>query len=516
VKRLALRLRKRTNKSTKASKLFDREKVMNNVSYAKVFRVRELRRLVASTALMACIGVASAAGTCPFDTSDSDAVNDGLILTRFALGITGAPLIANTKYATIAGFTGAAAQNNIECVACGLDVDNNGQINTVDSTVIARHLAGFKGASLTNGLGLSASTANFVNSFIVNGCQAGGAINAFVQGGNSFGAPAVLGTNDAQSLTVKTGGSEIKLSLSNGDGLRINFDTSSPNVINGNRDNFVNSGLFGATIGGGGSGGIDANRVTNSYGTVAGGRGNAAGTFAVVSGGTNNLANGNASSVSGGDNNIASGIRSIVAGGFNNEASGENSFAAGRAAKADLDGSFVWADASTTNPFRVSANYAAGFGTNTFNARATGGVFFVTTVNSSGVGTTYCFIGRNGTGWTCASDRSVKERVVPIVPAKVLAGVLAMPVSTWSIIGSKVRQMGPMAQDFHRLFGLGDTDKAINSIDVGGVAFAAIQGLNQKLTHEVKSLQAKLASKDEEAAKLKARLAAIERKLGLN
>ena len=75
--------------------------------------------------------------------------------------------------------------------------------------------------------------------------------------------------------------------------------------------------------------------------------------------------------------------------------------------------------------------------------------------------------------------------------------------------------MGPMAQDFYRAFGLGDTDKAINSIDSSGVAFAAIQGLNQKLTDEVRALRAKLATKDQEASQLKARLAAIEKKLGL-
>ena len=124
-------------------------------------------------------------------------------------------------------------------------------------------------------------------------------------------------------------------------------------------------------------------------------------------------------------------------------------------------------------------------------------------------------MGVSGTGWICSSDRNVKERIEPITPSRVLAGVLAMPVSTWSIIGTKVRQMGPMAQDFYRAFGLGDTDKAINSIDSSGVAFAAIQGLNQKLTDEVRALRAKLSTKDQEASQLKARLAAIEKKLGL-
>ena len=151
---------------------------------------------------------------------------------------------------------------------------------------------------------------------------------------------------------------------------------------------------------------------------------------------------------------------------------------------------------------------------------------FATSVNPSGAPVNRCYLVAGFTAWNCISDRNVKERIVPIKPSQVLQGVLAMPVSTWSIIGSKFRQMGPMAQDFYRAFGLGDNDKTINSIDTAGVAFAAIQGLNQKLTDEVKALRAKLAVRDDEAAKLKllhakrsarddARLAAIEKKLGL-
>ena len=68
--------------------------------------------------------------------------------------------------------------------------------------------------------------------------------------------------------------------------------------------------------------------------------------------------------------------------------------------------------------------------------------------------------------------------------------------------------------------------KSVNSIDSSGVAFAAIQGLNEKLTDEVKALRTQLSASENEAAKLKARLAkrsarddarlaTIERKLGL-
>ena len=45
--------------------------------------------------------------------------------------------------------------------------------------------------------------------------------------------------------------------------------------------------------------------------------------------------------------------------------------------------------------------------------------------------------------------------------------------------------MGPTAQDFHAAFGLGETPTMINTVDVSGVALAAIKGLNAKLEAEV-------------------------------
>jgi hypothetical protein len=48
-----------------------------------------------------------------------------------------------------------------------------------------------------------------------------------------------------------------------------------------------------------------------------------------------------------------------------------------------------------------------------------------------------------------------------------------------------VQHIGPMAQDFQAAFGLdGADDKHISVVDEGGVALAAIQGLNQKLEEQ--------------------------------
>ena len=138
-----------------------------------------LHRSLVAASLSFLLLSASNAATCPFDNGGSDALNDGLVLTRYALGITGAPLIASTRYASLDPLQ---VKNNIECVGCALDMNGDGQIDAVDTTIIARHLAGFTGASLTAGLALgSAPSASrtdtaSITSFLVNGCAVGGSL----------------------------------------------------------------------------------------------------------------------------------------------------------------------------------------------------------------------------------------------------------------------------------------------------------------------------------------------------
>jgi predicted nuclease with TOPRIM domain len=60
-----------------------------------------------------------------------------------------------------------------------------------------------------------------------------------------------------------------------------------------------------------------------------------------------------------------------------------------------------------------------------------------------------------------------------------------------------------VAQDFHAAFNIGENDTTISTVDEGGVALAAIQGLNQKLERESKT-------KDAEIAALKQRMAELE------
>ena len=114
------------------------------------------------------------AQTCPFDDGNSSIEIEGLILTRYALGLTGAPLVANT---VINAVDAPTVEATINCPSCGLNITGNPAMTVADATIISRKLAGFSGSSLTNGLALGVGTRNtpaLVQSFLLAGCGATG------------------------------------------------------------------------------------------------------------------------------------------------------------------------------------------------------------------------------------------------------------------------------------------------------------------------------------------------------
>ncbi len=96
--------------------------------------------------------------------------------------------------------------------------------------------------------------------------------------------------------------------------------------------------------------------------------------------------------------------------------------------------------------------------------------------------------------WTNSSDRNLKENFNAVNPDDILNRVARLEISEWNYTAENpgIRHLGPVAQDFFREFGLGYDDKSITTVDVSGVALAAIQALYAK-TREVESLKERVA-----------------------
>jgi trimeric autotransporter adhesin len=298
------------------------------------------------------------------------------------------------------------------------------------------------------------------------------------------------------------------------------FDNSalgSESTIGGGSDNSANG--LRSTIGGGIS-----NRALSERSTVGGGALNTASAVTTtISGGRQNMASGASSTVIGGSDNTASGDNSTVGGGFGNCAGGAYSWAAGRRAKIRPGsssgsvgiacsgvpesgttgdaGTFAWADSQAAD--------LASTGDNQFIVRALGGIYLGTTSTVSLPSTRFintstgAFLSAGGT-WTNASSRVLKTDFAAIDPADVLDRLTRLDISTWAYRGSSEgRHLGPVAEEFREMFGLGSDGTSISTVDASGVALAAIQGLNTKLEAENAALKS-------ESAALRARLDRLE------
>jgi hypothetical protein len=250
------------------------------------------------------------------------------------------------------------------------------------------------------------------------------------------------------------------------------------------------SGQF-ATVGGG-----NTNVASGPYATVSGGYNNTAGgNYATVSGGYSNTASVNYATASGGSGNTASGDYATASGGSGNTASGNLSFAAGNGAIANSLGAFVWSDANTPNYDPLSYPDPGGV-SDSFNVRATGGVYFVTAINGT-TGRPTAGVWLSGSGWNTYSDPSFKQNFKAVDSQAILARLAGVPITSWNYKSqdSSIVHIGPTAPAFNAAFGVGESDKTgalkyINSLDADGVALASIQALYQRSQEQAVQIQA--------------------------
>ena len=273
---------------------------------------------------------------------------------------------ANASMSTIGG-----GQNNLIRTDSGHATVAGGLQNSVETNAPGAFVGGgFFNRTFSAYSVLAGGYENIIQSLSSNAVISGGQYNEIYRnagfasiGGGQLN---IIGTNATRSTIG--GGAQNRIAtdatdVTIGGGLT-NVIASSFGTISGGRANFIQIDAAYGAIGGGQQNLVDFDGI---YATIGGGWTNrASGGYSTIGGGLRNIADGSDATIGGGHANRASGLRSTVPGGSQNEAFGDYSLAAGRRAKANHEGSFVWADGT-------NADFSSG-SSNQFLIRAAGGV----------------------------------------------------------------------------------------------------------------------------------------------
>jgi len=128
-------------------------------------------------------------------------------------------------------------------------------------------------------------------------------------------------------------------------------------------------------------------------------------------------------------------------------------------------------------------------------------------------------------GFTSSSDRNQKENFQPVDGDEVLSKIRDLNITSWNFIGhdpKQFRHYGPMAQDFFAAFGhdgvgMIGTPTTITSTDMDGILMIAAQALEKRTVEQERRVVEqtnRIAALIAENADLKARLEALERRVG--
>ncbi|MBL0889543.1 MAG: tail fiber domain-containing protein [Gemmatimonadaceae bacterium] len=195
-------------------------------------------------------------------------------------------------------------------------------------------------------------------------------------------------------------------------------------------------------------------------------------------------------------------------------ASGESSVAIGQWARTNGFAGAVVIDARPELNSTVNARQ-----TGHFVVRASG--FYLGNVQPIGANPTGQFLSTStnaylstGGNWTNSSDSTKKSNFRAVDGEQVLSKLASLPVYTWQYKAedSTVRHMGPTAQAFRKAFGLGDSETAIGTVDIDGVAMAGVKALEtrtKQLKAETQALRAENAQMAERLAQLESLVARL-------
>lgn len=168
-----------------------------------------------------------------------------------------------------------------------------------------------------------------------------------------------------------------------------------------------------------------------------------------------------------------------------------NATAIGHRAIVRASNTMVFGDSLTTNWFF-----------NTGASPVSGAAFVVGSNSSNGNG---AYLSNGGT-WTNASDRNKKENFQRLDGNAILRKISRLPLTRWNYKGQSEQHIGPVAQDFYRIFQVGENDKTISTIDPSGIALIGVQELYKKW----KTAEKRSAAQSTELEKQQATIEALQ------
>lgn len=157
----------------------------------------------------------------------------------------------------------------------------------------------------------------------------------------------------------------------------------------------------------------------------------------------------------------------------------------------DRDLGITWSFSQQNQGFVISK---LGSGGNEFNITTVGGVNMAKNTFQLAPNGNLTLAGT----LTENSSRAAKRAFEAVNSRAVLAKVAELPLFEWNYRHDpeSIRHFGPVAEDFHRAFGLGRGPSGLSTLDTSGVALAAIQGLNELVVErdeEIRELRNQIA-----------------------
>ena len=258
-----------------------------------------------------------------------------------------------------------------------------------------------------------------------------------------------------------------------------------------------------------------ANSFAIGYGTDDNTNANTAigtGSFAI---GYKNSVSSNDSYVFGYNNTIVSGSNKaiIIGSGCSiSNASASNAIVMGLNASIQhaCERGLFWSGASTATDIKIMKNtYPAG------SAQFDCGLNSTFAITFDGGTVSSALSGQTGYSWNYTSDINLKENLVERDYSDTLTRIMDMPIYTYNFktVDPGIKSIGPVAQDFNRLFPSDKDQLSIVERDMCGVALAGVKGVKLGLDSLSENVDSRLTSNSETTSVLQSRIAVLESSL---